>query len=165
MLFGQLCNEVVNAILKEYFQIARPSVNLGTGYGMPSSHAQFVWYFATFGILYLMNHIKLKESAWKIITYLIIVFMAVMVCLSRIYLGYHTSGQVMIGSLVGLVFGWIWYLATEAARRRGLISWLLDTSTARWLLLRDMRDIDNVLEWEYENWIQYQQNFSNKKKS
>ncbi|CAO3615519.1 unnamed protein product [Cunninghamella echinulata] len=62
MGIGQLANEIVNTILKEYFQIARPNfhLGLGTGYGMPSSHAQFVWYFTTFGTIYLLRHIQLS---------------------------------------------------------------------------------------------------------
>ncbi|ORZ19850.1 hypothetical protein BCR42DRAFT_459959 [Absidia repens] len=118
MLLGQLTNELVNALLKEYFQISRPYDHLGTGYGMPSSHSQFVWYFTTF---------------------------------------------VIIGSLVGVVFGLIWYMAMEGARTMGLVDIVLNTSLAQWLLLRDMRNIDNVLEWEYQNWVTWQASVSRNK--
>ncbi|KAI9029628.1 hypothetical protein CLU79DRAFT_696040 [Phycomyces nitens] len=45
MLAGQLLNEGLNAILKEYLKMHRPYGHLGTGYGMPSSHAQFMWIY------------------------------------------------------------------------------------------------------------------------
>ncbi|CAO3596855.1 unnamed protein product [Absidia cylindrospora] len=163
MLLGQLTNELVNALLKEYFQISRPYDHLGTGYGMPSSHSQFVWYFTTFGTLYLFNQIKLKSSVWKLASMAAMLTMSSLVCLSRIYLGYHTLGQVIIGSLVGVVFGLIWYMAMEGARTMGLVDMVLDTSLAQWLLLRDMRNIDNVLEWEYQNWVAWQASVSRNK--
>ncbi|KAI8328444.1 PAP2 superfamily protein [Chlamydoabsidia padenii] len=154
MLLGQLTNELVNAILKEYFQIHRPYDYLGTGYGMPSSHAQFVWYFATFGTIYLLRHIQLTTPVWKKLSVTCMVVMACLVCWSRIYLGYHTLGQVVMGSVVGVGYGLVWYMAMEMVRARGYLTWFLNTSLARWLLLRDMRDIDNVLEWEYQYWSQ-----------
>ncbi|ORX62842.1 hypothetical protein DM01DRAFT_1365180 [Hesseltinella vesiculosa] len=113
MLVGQLANEVLNTILKEYFQISRPYDHLGSGYGMPSSHSQFVW----------------------------------------IYLGYHTLEQVLVGSLVGVVFGTIWYSSMEQLRKQGWVDWLLSTRLASLVYLRDMRHIDNVLEWEHQQWI------------
>ncbi|KAI9496339.1 hypothetical protein BDB00DRAFT_758666 [Zychaea mexicana] len=115
MLAGQLCNEGLNAVLKEYLQIARPHAHLGTGYGMPSSHAQFV-------------------------------------C---IYLGYHSLPQVMAGSFAGLAFGVVWYALTELGlRKSGCIQWALDQPVAKRLYLRDMRAIDNVARWEYQQWEQ-----------
>ncbi|KAJ1982320.1 hypothetical protein H4R35_000343 [Dimargaris xerosporica] len=53
MLAGQLGNEVVNFACKSYIAQHRPTSFLGTGYGMPSSHAQFMAFFAVFGILHL----------------------------------------------------------------------------------------------------------------
>ncbi|CAO3617602.1 unnamed protein product [Cunninghamella blakesleeana] len=155
MGIGQLVNELVNAILKEYFQIARPyhHLGLGTGYGMPSSHSQFVWYFTTFGTIYLLKHIKLSAPIWKGFYIFAMITMSVMVCQSRVYLGYHTLEQVMVGSSVGVIFGFIWYQLMELIRGFGFIDRLIDTSLAKWIYLRDMRQIDNVIEWEYQNWI------------
>jgi dolichyldiphosphatase len=59
---GQLVNEGFNFGLKRLIKQPRPSgivkltslmVDIGTGYGMPSSHAQFVSFFAIYSILYL----------------------------------------------------------------------------------------------------------------
>ncbi|KAF9211774.1 hypothetical protein BGZ59_007611, partial [Podila verticillata] len=51
MLGGQLLNEVVNQMLKRLVKQARPTEYLGDGYGMPSSHSQFMAYFATYMVI------------------------------------------------------------------------------------------------------------------
>ncbi|KAI9259603.1 hypothetical protein BDA99DRAFT_547504 [Phascolomyces articulosus] len=115
MLGGQLANEGLNFILKEYLQIARPHAHLGTGYGMPSSHAQFIW----------------------------------------IYLGYHSLPQVIAGGCVGIVFGVTWYgLLEYGLRPSGLIGWILEQPLSKRFYLRDMRTVDNVAKWEYQQWEQ-----------
>ncbi|KAF9934363.1 hypothetical protein BGZ67_003872 [Mortierella alpina] len=51
MLVGQLLNECTNAVLKRLVKQARPTEYLGDGYGMPSSHSQFMAYFATYMVI------------------------------------------------------------------------------------------------------------------
>ncbi|KAF9346647.1 hypothetical protein BGX26_001837 [Mortierella sp. AD094] len=51
MLGGQLANELLNLILKRLVKQARPTEYLGDGYGMPSSHSQFMAYFATYTVI------------------------------------------------------------------------------------------------------------------
>ena len=47
-LVGQLACEGLNLALKRLFKQGRPTDFLGTGYGMPSSHSQFMGYFMFF---------------------------------------------------------------------------------------------------------------------
>lgn len=54
MFAGQLACEGLNWFLKRYIQEDRPTKVLGKGYGMPSSHAQFVGYFSTYLVLFLL---------------------------------------------------------------------------------------------------------------
>ncbi|KAJ3094804.1 hypothetical protein HK100_006013 [Physocladia obscura] len=56
---GQLLGELINDVLKNIFREPRPTTFLGSGYGMPSSHAQFMAYFATFVIL----HLQLRDTS------------------------------------------------------------------------------------------------------
>lgn len=49
---GQLVNEGFNFVLKRIFREARPG-DVGNGFGMPSSHAQFVSFFTIYAILYM----------------------------------------------------------------------------------------------------------------
>lgn len=70
MLLGQLACEALNFVLKNIFQQPRPTGNyfylpsqhnsnpvnedfLGKGYGMPSSHSQFVGFTSIYAILYI----------------------------------------------------------------------------------------------------------------
>jgi dolichyldiphosphatase len=52
-LIGQLGCEGLNLALKRIFKQGRPTDFLGTGYGMPSSHSQFMGYFMTFWCIHL----------------------------------------------------------------------------------------------------------------
>lgn len=53
---GQLVCEALNWALKRHFKEQRPPLlrHLGMGYGMPSSHAQFLGYFAASVVLFVM---------------------------------------------------------------------------------------------------------------
>ncbi|KAI7876219.1 PAP2-domain-containing protein [Lichtheimia hyalospora FSU 10163] len=164
MLLGQLTNEALNAILKEYLQMARPHSHLGTGYGMPSSHAQFMAFFAVYGSLYLWSCIHLDHIIYKVLATLGMIFLSLLVCYSRIYLQYHSAMQVAAGMGVGTLYGILWFCILEFIfRPSGIINYLLDTWLAKLIYLRDMRAIDNVAQWEYNQWLQQRQNSSKSK--
>jgi dolichyldiphosphatase len=74
-----------------------------------------------------------------------------------IYLGYHTLNQVIVGSLVGVGFGLIWYSITKLLHSFGIIDWILDLPVAKKLYIRDMGLIDNVARFEYEQWDKLRQ--------
>ncbi|KAL0076061.1 phosphatidic acid phosphatase type 2/haloperoxidase [Phycomyces blakesleeanus] len=153
MLAGQLLNEGLNAVLKEYLKMHRPHGHLGTGYGMPSSHAQFIWFFAVYGSLYLKKAIHLDNSVWKVLVSFGMFGLAILVSVSRIYLGYHTSGQVAVGASIGSIFGILWYCLVEhVIRPSGLVELILRQRFAKLVYLRDLRSVDNVAKLEYQQW-------------
>ncbi|GAA5813014.1 hypothetical protein MFLAVUS_006480 [Mucor flavus] len=163
MLAGQLLNEALNFVLKENIEQDRPYGHLGDGYGMPSSHSQFIWYFAVYGSLYLLKFIQLDHDIWKVLTIFAMFSLAILVSVSRIYLGYHTLNQVIIGSLVGIFFGLIWYTVTKLLHSFGAIDFILDLPISKKLYIRDMGLIDNVAQFEYEQWANLrQQKLANK---
>jgi dolichyldiphosphatase len=82
VLWGQTLNQLVNMILKNYIAQPRPA---HTGYGMPSSHAQFMFFYLTFNPSF-MN-----------------LLLAVLTCFSRVHDGYHTVEQIIVGAFVGFV--------------------------------------------------------------
>ncbi|TIA93144.1 hypothetical protein E3P99_00252 [Wallemia hederae] len=103
---GQLINEALNLVLKRLFKIRRP--NIGTGYGMPSSHAQFAAYAATFLILHqLRKQGRLDNQARCAL------LVAIIVAYSRHHLHYHTINQIVVGWLVGVSFAVIYFSVTE----------------------------------------------------
>ncbi|ORY98915.1 phosphatidic acid phosphatase type 2/haloperoxidase [Syncephalastrum racemosum] len=130
MLLGQLLNEAFNAILKESLQLRRPHEHLGDGYGMPSSHAQFMGFFAAYAMIVLSG----------------------LVMYSRIYLGYHTAAQVAVGLAIGIMFGVAWFLFTDNLRHTPRLKALLQHPIAKKIYLKDMHEIQNVALWEYQQW-------------
>jgi len=75
-------------------------VGLPSGYSFPSTHATFAFALATV--------LAYKEPRWKAYLYLF----AVLVCYSRIYLGHHYPGDVLIGGVLGWAIGRVailWY--------------------------------------------------------
>lgn len=61
MFSGQMACEGLNWVLKRYIKEDRPAQMLGKGYGMPSSHAQFVAFFA----VYLGLWVVVRHDPWK----------------------------------------------------------------------------------------------------
>jgi len=54
MWAGQLLCEGANWVTKQLIKQPRPNDSLGTGYGFPSSHSQYMGYFATFVLLHIV---------------------------------------------------------------------------------------------------------------
>ncbi|KAI8058204.1 phosphatidic acid phosphatase type 2/haloperoxidase [Syncephalis plumigaleata] len=108
---GQLGNEVINFMLKKYIQDHRPHRCLAGGYGMPSSHSQYILYFATFTTLCLSN--GLPKTPSQLVLTILLYSIGVAVCYSRVHLGYHTVAQVLAGSTLGFVVSTMWYLLIQ----------------------------------------------------
>jgi len=106
------CDQMASGILKPTFQRFRPSrspeishlvhiVNGYTGgkYGFASSHAANVFGLASFvSLLFRNRKLSLFLFSW-----------AVLVSYSRIYLGVHYPGDIIVGTAIGLFFGYIIY--------------------------------------------------------
>lgn len=72
----------------------------------------------------------------------------------RIYLGYHTASQVVIGSSIGIAYGWLWYkLVDYVHSTKWIIDRILNSEISKKLYLKDMYFIQNVAKWEYEQWL------------
>lgn len=155
--FGILLNEVINFVLKHLIKELRPCKDreiLLTEYGMPSSHSQFMWFFAmylAFFVLIRLHHgsssISL-ESLWKYLVTIGGFLAASLVSYSRIYLQYHTSLQVIYGAILGISLAILWFAITQ------LILTPLYPIVTSWpicemLMIRDSTLIPNVMWFEY----------------
>lgn len=129
-LIGQLACEGFNWALKRLIKQPRPTDRLGAGYGMPSSHSQFLGFFAAFFLLHfylnrppllkprtLINSMRRFEHA---LAMLLIASISVLTCYSRHHLHYHTPLQIFVGVSVGLTFGATYYYFTEYLPRKPL---------------------------------------------
>lgn len=153
MFVGQLACEFLNALLKKLLKEKRPIDKLGDGYGMPSSHAQFIAYFTTFSILYLYTRITFSQNLWKFPITLSLIILLISVSYSRIYLNYHTTKQVLVGNIFGMSFALIWFILTEYILRSfGVFKLIVESSLAKFFYLRDCSYIPNIIKVEYMNW-------------
>eukprot|EP00871_Galdieria_phlegrea_P005024 jgi/Galph1/5522/GphlegSOOS_G4118.1 len=109
LLLGQLLNESVNIFLKILFAQPRPHEWEYDRYGMPSAHSQAMCFFlATIFITgNKRRHCPLSKME-QLGFYVFLVISTVLVCTSRVYLGYHTLLQVLAGVLFGFLTGWLW---------------------------------------------------------
>ena len=77
-------------------------------FGMPSGHSQLAWFFAVYtclSVIYNKNHIGIKWTKNKVIlSCILLIVLAIIISYSRVNIeGCHTMGQVIIGSLIGIV--------------------------------------------------------------
>ncbi|KAI8928642.1 hypothetical protein BC831DRAFT_447436 [Entophlyctis helioformis] len=147
MFAGQLANEGLNAVIKVWIGQPRPTAFLGRGHGMPSSHAQFMWFFAVYLGLYTAYRLQFKYGLlWKPLIVAGLTTFAAVVSYSRVHLFYHTAEQVVAGSLLGSLTGAGWFVAVDrllfplSERVR-----LADGPLGSLLLLRDTRAVGNLL--------------------
>jgi dolichyldiphosphatase len=161
---GQFACEVLNFALKRLIKEERPPRMNGNGYGMPSSHAQFVTFFAVSMAFFLLlrhrppgpgrrknNHTPmtmLERAFWSTMGLL----GASTVAWSRVYLNYHTPKQVLVGCTAGVVIAVAWFIVTSILRRIGLVAWAMETPIARWLRVRDLVVEEDLCQAGWEKW-------------
>ncbi|KAK0546377.1 hypothetical protein OC861_004706 [Tilletia horrida] len=126
-LLGQLGCEAVNWGLKRLIRQPRPHDHIGDGYGFPSSHSQFVGFFAAFFVCHFVLHhppprkprtlINTMRRIEHAIAIALIVVLSALVCYSRYYLMYHSVAQIVAGSIIGVALGLSYYYVTEHLTR------------------------------------------------
>ncbi|KAL4735995.1 phosphatidic acid phosphatase type 2/haloperoxidase [Aspergillus similis] len=156
MFAGQLVCEALNFALKRIIKEERPKQMFGKGYGMPSSHAQFVAFFAIYLALFLIFRHAPNGASQNIMFRMMasfgITLGASAVAVSRIYLTYHTVRQVLAGCAVGAVFALFWFIFTGLLRSSGWIDWVLEQSIARFLRVRDLVVSEDLAEAGWQRW-------------
>lgn len=129
----------------------------GKGYGMPSSHAQFVFFFTTYLALFLLVRFRdagpTRSPVYERAGLSALGFgCAGAVAWSRIYLNYHTPKQVAVGCAAGVLFGVVWFVFTGILRRRGWVEWGLDTWVARAFRFRDLVLREDLADAGWVRW-------------
>lgn len=132
----------------------------GKGYGMPSSHAQFMTFFAVYLTLFLVSrHSPSYTGSYPYCDFLLraavtvgLCAAAVAVAASRIYLNYHTPRQVLAGCGAGFVCACGWFVITGLLRRSGWIDWAEDLAVARLLRIRDLVVSEDLAEAGWQRW-------------
>ena len=138
---------------------------------MPSSHAQFLAFYSTSLILFLLfrhrpQTISTKASTKEPFPYSlypsaniqrflvsgIALVLAACVALSRIYLNYHTARQVLVGCSTGALSAVSWFLFTNWLRHTGLLHFLINLELCKWLRLRDLVVEEDLVESGWREW-------------
>ena len=105
VIAGFLVNEAVNKVLKNAFRQPRPQGAALANYGMPSSHSQFCAYLA------ICQFILVKKSFFQRCThplFLLLVGVTATMMWSRVYLGFHTLSQTVVGTFAGAAVAVSW---------------------------------------------------------
>ncbi|KAI0794443.1 PAP2-domain-containing protein [Fomes fomentarius] len=168
MWAGQMLCECFNYVLKHIIQQDRPSTDLGDGYGFPSSHSQWMGYFASFLFWHFTYRHRFTSTGFVLIDYVrtILLFtgilgVSVAVAFSRYYLSYHTIPQVFWGFGIGVLFGSTYYTLVEYLPTRypsslfgKLRTTLLKSPISAWFRLRDGWAVwaDAGTEAQYWRW-------------
>ncbi|OAA77536.1 dolichyl pyrophosphate phosphatase [Akanthomyces lecanii RCEF 1005] len=167
---GQLACEALNFVLKRLIKEERPRQIHGKGYGMPSSHAQFVFFWSVaLTLVLLVRHrpatSKSKSkaaannssrSSSRIVERLAVsavsLVLAAATAWSRIYLNYHTPKQVLVGSSVGVLSAVAWFVGTALLRKSGLLEQALDLPMVRAFRVRDLIVEEDLSEAGWDRW-------------
>ncbi|KAI0820750.1 PAP2-domain-containing protein [Trametes gibbosa] len=151
MWAGQMLCECFNYVLKHIIQEERPNQDLGDGYGFPSSHSQWMGYFASFLILHFSLRHRWSSTGHRSLDfardaglYTFIIAWSLSVAFSRYYLSYHSAPQVLWGFIIGLAFGTTYYMLVEhipTSHPNSLLgkfrSGLLTNPLLTWFRIRD----------------------------
>jgi len=110
---GYILNVLINIVLKRLLREPRPidpiaylasekgSMKGAKYYGMPSGHSQNVFYC----ISYLLNCIP-RNIDWVLLSFMI----GLITIWERYIFHNHTVMQLLVGAILGFVFGWIVYI-------------------------------------------------------
>uniref|UniRef100_A0ABK0KX86 Dolichyldiphosphatase n=2 Tax=Rattus norvegicus TaxID=10116 RepID=A0ABK0KX86_RAT len=157
-LGGLALNEGVNWLIKHVIQEPRPCggphTAVGTKYGMPSSHSQFMWFFSVYSFLFLYlrmhqtNNARFLDLLWRHVLSLGLLTAAFLVSYSRVYLLYHTWSQVFYGGVAGGLMAIAWFVITQEILTP-LFPRIAAWPISEFFLIRDTSLIPNVLWFEY----------------
>ncbi|OAA66105.1 dolichyl pyrophosphate phosphatase [Cordyceps fumosorosea ARSEF 2679] len=156
---GQLACEALNFALKRLIKEDRPRRRiLGKGYGMPSSHAQFVFFWSVALALFLLIRHRPNNSSGKVAAAARVVvsaaglLVAAATAWSRVYLDYHTPRQVLVGASLGALSAVAWFAVTAALRASGWLAWALELPLARALRVRDLVVEEDLADAGWDRW-------------
>ena len=132
----------------------------GKGYGMPSSHAQFVAFFSVSLTLFLLiRHVPTTSTSYspstfqeRVLLSLLAFVCAGAVAASRVYLNYHTPRQVWVGIAAGVAFALVWFVTVTVLHRQGVVEWALETWISRKLRFRDLITTEDIQDAGWGRW-------------
>lgn len=151
---GLIISQFINEIIKTSVQQARPEtcalLEMCDSHGWPSSHSQYMFFFAVYFTLLTVEGIGLSQVKNKWAVNFCPWSLAVLTMFSRVYLGYHTVAQVFAGAVLGIFLGacWFWVVNNVIYEYFPVIE---ESKFGRMFYVKDTSHIKNVLKFEYDN--------------
>lgn len=134
---GVFCNEAVSTTLKKLVRQPRPSgchaLDVCQSFGFPSSHASLMFFLTGYAWMRLRTSTLSRAEACIM---LLCAPAAALVAHSRVYLGYHTTDQVVAGAVLGTFHGVLWHGLVHDADTR-----YPSLAHTRWYRLLDLRSV------------------------
>ena len=143
----------------------------GKGYGMPSSHAQFLAFFSlSLSLFLLVRHRPPPQSAQtspfdpahyhkpltvvqRVLFSILMLVVAAAVAWSRTYLEYHTPLQVWAGCTAGAGSAAAWFVATSWLRWTGWVEWGCESWMGKAWRFRDLVVEEDLAEAGWRRWV------------
>ena len=119
VIAGILVNEAANKVLKNAFRQPRPPGAALSNYGMPSSHSQFCAYLAVCQFMLVKKSVA-RRSAHPL--FLLLACVTAVMMWSRVYLGFHTVSQTVVGAVAGAAVAVSWIIVVQ---RFHTVQWCL----------------------------------------
>lgn len=111
---------ILNAAVKQVFQRARPyfddPILTLTTYSLPSGHTAGATVFYGFLTVFLLAHVP--QRRWRFAIVATACGMVALVALSRVYLGVHYLGDVLVAIVEGVLWLALCFAAVRALRRQ-----------------------------------------------
>nr|CAD1841937.1 unnamed protein product [Ananas comosus var. bracteatus] len=149
---GLIVSQFLNELIKSSVRQSRPdtcaALETCDSHGWPSSHSQYMFFFATYLTLLCLG--KRRRGGSGSLLALLPWPPAILTMYSRVYLGYHTVAQVFAGAAIGVVFGalWYWIVNTVLVEYFPMIE---ESALGRYFYIKDTSHIQDVLKFEYDN--------------
>ncbi|CAL5351073.1 unnamed protein product [Camellia sinensis] len=151
---GLIISQFINEFVKTFVQQARPEtcalLETCDSHGWPSSHSQYMFFFAVYFTLLTYYRIGLLSRRQMWVAGTVVWPLALLTMYSRVYLGYHTVAQVFAGAGLGLFLGAGWFWVVNSLLR-SLFPAIEESAFGRLFYVKDTSHIPNVLKFEYEN--------------
>ncbi|XP_019183466.1 PREDICTED: lipid phosphate phosphatase epsilon 1, chloroplastic-like [Ipomoea nil] len=119
---GSILNSALSHILKRILNQKRPGSTSRSDPGMPSSHAQSIFYIVTFAIVSMVQWFGLNGLTAALAG--LIFALGSYFSWLRISQKLHTVNQVLVGAAIGLGFSVVWLWLWDAIVLKAFISFL-----------------------------------------
>ncbi|XWS42088.1 hypothetical protein CRYUN_Cryun17cG0138800 [Craigia yunnanensis] len=112
MAMGSIVNALLSVELKRVLNQERPVAGLKSDPGMPSSHAQSIFFTVVFTIASILEWLGVNVLSGSI-TVLALAFGSYFSWL-RVSQQLHTISQILVGGVIGSIFSILWFMSWNA---------------------------------------------------